>query len=162
MDNGLDWERLARYVRTARGPRSQKAIHALGGPTDTTISKIEANEWRPTRGVDQTLEKLENGLGWQPGDAARILAGDEPRAKDVIAQPAARIVLLSEIPTDDLFDELRRRIPDQEETSRPTRQVVARSNEPENRGWGSTYVAADDPRVGGDENGDQRHKLSGS
>jgi protein involved in polysaccharide export with SLBB domain len=108
MADDMDWSRLGQYVRRARGPRSQKAIRAAGGPTDTTISKIEANEWRPTRGVDQTLEKLEKGLGWQPGDATRVLSGEEPRGE---VQPApARIVLLSEVPTFDLLDELRNRV----------------------------------------------------
>jgi hypothetical protein len=118
MDDGLNWERLARYVRAARGPRSQKAIHLAGGPTDTTISKIEGNEWRPTRGVDQTLEKLEKGLEWQPGDAARILRGQEPfESAPVVLKPTpARIVLLSQVPTLDLLDEVRRRVVSPDET----------------------------------------------
>lgn len=73
-----DWERLGRYVRAARGPRSQKDIAANGGPSDTTIGKIEAGVWRPTRAVNQTLAKLDKGLGWAPGSAARILDGGEP------------------------------------------------------------------------------------
>lgn len=113
MEDGLDWERLARYVRTARGPRTRNAIHNNGGPTDTTIAKIETNDWHPTRGVDQTLEKLENGLGWTKGDATRILKGEEPfdSGDVVVVQPApARIVLLSQVPTFDLLDELRNRV----------------------------------------------------
>lgn len=110
MNDAMNWERLGQYVRRARGPRSQKAIRAAGGPTDTTISKIEANEWRPTRGVDKTLEKLEKGLGWQPGDAARVLSGDEPVGSVEVQPSPARIVLLSEVPTFDLLDELRNRV----------------------------------------------------
>lgn len=78
MTTAPDWARLAAAVRAARGPRTQKSITDAGGPSDTTIGKIEANEWRPTRGVNDTLNKLDNGLGWEPGSAARILAGGEP------------------------------------------------------------------------------------
>jgi protein involved in polysaccharide export with SLBB domain len=110
MADDMDWARLGQYVRRARGPRTQKAIRAAGGPTDTTIGKIESNEWRPTRGVDKTLEKLEKGLGWQPGDAARVLSGDEPRGSVEVQPTPARIVLLSDVPTFDLLDELRNRV----------------------------------------------------
>lgn len=74
------WDRLAYYVTAFRSTRgmSQKAVSANGGPSDTTLSKIETGEWRPTRGVDQTLEKLDAGLGWQPGSASQVLAGGEP------------------------------------------------------------------------------------
>lgn len=74
----LDWDRLGDYVRAARGARSQKAIHAAGGPTDTTLGKIETKQWRPRRGVDETLQKLDAGLGWVPGSAAAILRGGDP------------------------------------------------------------------------------------
>lgn len=73
-----DWARLAAAVRSARGLRTQKAIADAGGPSDTTIGKIEANEWRPKRGVGDTLDKLDKGLGWSPGSAERILAGGDP------------------------------------------------------------------------------------
>jgi len=75
MDNEPRWEQLAVAVKAARGMRSQKAIADAGGPSDTTISKIEANEWRPTRAVEETLRKLDQGLAWGAGTAAGILAG---------------------------------------------------------------------------------------
>lgn len=78
MQRDPDWGRLATYVKTYRGPRSQQAIHDSGGPSDTTIGKIEAGTWHPTRGVDDTLRKLDKGLGWTVGSAASVLAGGDP------------------------------------------------------------------------------------
>ncbi|OMC08579.1 helix-turn-helix domain-containing protein [Mycolicibacterium fortuitum] len=78
MTTHLDWDRLGRYVRAARGPRAQAEIAANGGPSDETISKIEQGRWRPTRSVQKTLEKLESGLDWAPGSANAILSGGEP------------------------------------------------------------------------------------
>lgn len=80
MQTEPNWGLLAARVRSARGLRSQKAISAAGGPSDTTLSKIEADEWRPTRGVDETLTKLDQGLGWPAGTAAAILSGHDPAA----------------------------------------------------------------------------------
>lgn len=73
MTNVLHWDLLAQAVRAARGARTQAAIHENGGPSDTTIGKIEADEWRPRRGVEDTLRKLDDGLEWPPGTAGRIL-----------------------------------------------------------------------------------------
>lgn len=81
-NNELDWARLGRYVRTARGARAQKDITASGGPSDETLSKIEQGRWTPTRSVQSTLEKLEKGLGWAPGSANVILAGGDPTQAD--------------------------------------------------------------------------------
>ncbi|MBU8824175.1 hypothetical protein [Mycolicibacterium goodii] len=78
MTTNLDWERLGRFVRAARGARAQADIAANGGPSDETLSKIEQGRWRPTRSVQKTLEKLELGLGWAPGSANAVLAGGEP------------------------------------------------------------------------------------
>lgn len=78
MKPELDWERLGRYVRAARGPRSQRDIRKAGGPSDETISKIERGKWRPKRGVQETLDKLDVGLDWEPGSAVSVLEGGEP------------------------------------------------------------------------------------
>lgn len=107
----LQWDRLGHWVRNARGARSQKAIHLLGGPTDTTIGKIETGQWRPTRAVSETLEKLEKGLGWNPGDATRILRGEEPLGT---TGRRVEVVLLSQVPMLDLVDEIRRRVVSEE------------------------------------------------
>lgn len=92
MQKEPDWASLAAAVRAARGLRSQKAISAAGGPSDTTLSKIEANEWRPTRAVDETLAKLDQGFGWPPGTAADILAGNPPakEALTIVSPPTMK------------------------------------------------------------------------
>lgn len=78
MNKERDWERLATFARAARGSRSQKAIDKAGGPSHTTLGKIERAEWRPTRGVDDTIAKLETVYGWEPGSVDAILAGGSP------------------------------------------------------------------------------------
>lgn len=78
MESDLDWARLGRYVRSERGPRSQKDVAESGGPSDETISKIERGQWRPQRSVKDTLDKLDAGLGWPAGSADRVLRGGEP------------------------------------------------------------------------------------
>jgi hypothetical protein len=90
VNDDLQWDRLGPYVIAARGPRSQKAIQRLGGPSDTIIGKIENNHWRPKRAVDDTLAKLDKGLDWEQGSALRILRGGEPEARTP-AQPAASV-----------------------------------------------------------------------
>ncbi|QDF19775.1 immunity repressor [Mycobacterium phage LilSpotty] len=89
MTTNLDWERLGRFVRSARGARAQADIAANGGPSDETLSKIEQGRWRPTRSVQRTLEKLELGLGWAPGSANAVLAGGEPTRLHGDEPPAA-------------------------------------------------------------------------
>lgn len=82
MEKDRDWHRLARFARAARGSRSQKSVDALGGPSHTTLGKIERAEWRPTRAVDDTVEKLERAYQWQPGSVDAILAGGDPTPLD--------------------------------------------------------------------------------
>ncbi|MEH3135919.1 MAG: hypothetical protein PGN30_13075 [Mycolicibacterium neoaurum] len=77
------WERLGREVlnrRTSRG-WSQSAVRERGGPSDTLQTKIESGNWRPSRGVDETLQKIDIGMEWLPGSASRVLAGGEPSYK---------------------------------------------------------------------------------
>lgn len=84
----LDWLRLAEEVRLARGRRSQKDIHDSGGPSDTTMTKIEANTWQPTGKFGPTLDKLEIALGWPRGRAMRVLRGEEPDRVEEARSPA--------------------------------------------------------------------------
>ncbi len=102
MEATPDWERLARFARAARGPRTQSEIRNLGGPTDTTQSKIERNEWRPKRGVTDTLEKIDKGYGWRPGSAADVLAGGNPTIDDSEPpeEPGPLEAALAAVPTD--------------------------------------------------------------
>lgn len=74
------WERLGEYVLARRKNRgwSQSAVAERGGPSDTLQSKIETGAWRPTRGVDETLKKIDAGLEWEVGSASRVLDGGEP------------------------------------------------------------------------------------
>lgn len=158
MDEKLQWARLGEYVRAARGARTQKAIHALGGPTDTTIGKIESGQWRPTRGVDQTLEKLDKGLGWQPGAATRILQGQEPADEQMISR---EVTLLSKVPTLDLIDEIRRRELENlsrsagRATGRVVGRVIPRDQVQDGPGWGPTFTPPEEPGVSRDKHRDQ-------
>ncbi|AZV00692.1 immunity repressor [Gordonia phage Lilas] len=71
--------RLGDLVRQRRAELglTQKEVHQAGGPTDTTLTKIENGEWTPGNRKN-TLRKLDVGLAWVPGSAARVLAGGEP------------------------------------------------------------------------------------
>lgn len=70
------WDRLGQFVRQRRTQLglSQK----LGGPSDTTVGKIEAGKWRPKRGVVATLHKIDTALHWTAGSSSHILAGGDP------------------------------------------------------------------------------------
>ncbi|AZF98784.1 immunity repressor [Gordonia phage Maridalia] len=71
--------RLGTLVRQRRAELglTQKDVHQAGGPTDTTLTKIENGEWTPGNRKN-TLRKLDAGLSWTTGSAARVLAGGEP------------------------------------------------------------------------------------
>ncbi|SEB29204.1 hypothetical protein SAMN04490239_0043 [Rhodococcus koreensis] len=58
-------------------------VHAAGGPADTTLARIEnpTSTTAPPRA--RTLRRLDEGLRWSPGSAARTLAGGEPDPLDV-------------------------------------------------------------------------------
>ncbi|WP_458608469.1 helix-turn-helix domain-containing protein [Mycobacterium sp. C3-094] len=79
-----DWQRLGKRVlarRTSRG-WSQTAVAKRGGPSDTLQSQIERGEWRPSRGVNDTLKKIDAGLLWAEGSASIVLEGGEPTPVD--------------------------------------------------------------------------------
>ncbi len=80
---------LARVVAAwrLRHGWSQAVVSARGGPSATTLSAIESAEWASERPA-ATLAKLDAGLGWPPGTAARVLhAGLDPLVE--LALPAA-------------------------------------------------------------------------
>lgn len=94
MDKTRDWQRLAARARAARGSRSQTAIAKAGGPSHTTLGKIEHAKWRPKRGVDDTIEKLESVYRWKTGSVDAILDGGEPTPQNSVADsaPSHRII----------------------------------------------------------------------
>lgn len=95
-----DLLRFGKMVRARRAVLglTQEEVSALGGPSDTTFTKIENLEWRPGRAA--TLKKLDAGLKWEPGSSARILyeggdpSSDRPPARnnaDLAVEVAVRL-----------------------------------------------------------------------
>ncbi|MCW2815659.1 MAG: hypothetical protein JWN84_3114 [Nocardioides sp.] len=83
-----DAAHLARVVVGWRSRHgwSQAVVSARGGPSATTLSAIESAEWSSERPA-ATLAKLDAGLGWPRGTAAKVLhEGFEPF--DELVQPA--------------------------------------------------------------------------
>ncbi|MFT4199823.1 helix-turn-helix domain-containing protein [Gordonia sp. (in: high G+C Gram-positive bacteria)] len=84
----MDLERFGRIVYERRNELglSQEQVADRGGPSDTTMGKIENFEWAPgDRKV--TLKKLDKGLDWEPGSAEATLAGGDPTPLNVVVQP---------------------------------------------------------------------------
>jgi hypothetical protein len=134
------WERLAEHVRAQRGQRTQKAVTAAGGPSDTTIGKIETARWRPSRGGDDTLQKLDIGLGWRAGSSAAILAGGSPDEKSTEAP-----INLRDVSDGELIAELATRL-----AARRSDRRVARDESENLPNWGSGFrapAAGEDSRV---------------
>lgn len=57
-------------------------VHAAGGPADTTLARIENPTPTTAPPRARTLRRLDEGLRWSPGSAARTLAGGEPDPLD--------------------------------------------------------------------------------
>ncbi|OBG32371.1 hypothetical protein [Mycolicibacter heraklionensis] len=71
-------ERFAAIVRdkVSQLGLTQTDIHSGGGPSDTTLRRIMAGE---EVGVSlRTLSRLDTIFKWEPGSAARTLAGGDP------------------------------------------------------------------------------------
>lgn len=91
MTHGL--EALGRAVRTRRTQLglTQEEVNAHGGPSDTTLTKIENGEG--ANPAASTLRKLDTALRWRPGSAQRVLEGEgdaEPLKTPPDTRPAAR------------------------------------------------------------------------
>lgn len=74
-----DLIRFGQMVKARRDAlgMTQEEVAALGGPSDTTFTKIENLDWTPGRAT--TLKKLDAGLRWEEGSSARILyEGGDP------------------------------------------------------------------------------------
>ena len=72
-----DLERLADYTKRRRDALNLTSVDVAGrgGPSDTTLAKIETASANPRA---QTLKKLDRALGWKQGSAQVILTGGEP------------------------------------------------------------------------------------
>ena len=53
----------------------QDQVAARGGPSTTTLTKVENGTSRANPG---TLRKLDVGLGWEQGSATRAVSGGDP------------------------------------------------------------------------------------
>lgn len=74
-----NWERLGRYVRTHRqqaGLSTTRALADATGISERTIGQLE----RGNSVSRNTIAAVEVALGWAPGSALRVLAGDEPQS----------------------------------------------------------------------------------
>lgn len=98
-----DWGRLAEAVAHRRRELglSHDAVRQAGGPSGMVISQIESNKKPHPR--DDTINKLDAPLRWEPGSAQRVLAGDQPRA-------LAHRANLTKVSIDALLAEIRRRV----------------------------------------------------
>lgn len=77
---------LARFAEIVKARRdalglTQGQARAVGGPTNSTFTKIENMQWAPGR--QGTLQKLDDALRWTKGSSARILyEGGDPTPSD--------------------------------------------------------------------------------
>ena len=126
-------ERLGHHVvsrRVALGFRSRTDLASSLQFTVRTLADIEHGVRKASPG---TYAMLENKLAWAPGSIDRILAGGEPdelvaslRRPDTSPAPqgyalrATNPNALSQVPTEELLLELRRRIVDPRDRRRDT------------------------------------------
>ena len=73
---GDDWKRLSRYIGSAQGNRSIEKFAKDLGVSGRTLGDLLRGD--RTRYQGRILRKIENGLGWAPGDVDRILVGGSP------------------------------------------------------------------------------------
>ncbi|MGW2666101.1 hypothetical protein ACWCW7_34540 [Nocardia tengchongensis] len=67
---------------------SQVTVAKAGGPSDTTLTSLEAGTLSKVRPA--TLSKLDAGLRWVPGSAAAILRGEDPTPLPEYENPEQR------------------------------------------------------------------------
>jgi hypothetical protein len=112
------------------------------------VGRIESDD--DPRPRDDTVNKLDGPLRWEPGSAQRVLAGGDPRAID-------RPSLLQEISIDALLAEIRRRFEAFQSIS-PGRRVagpVIAEDESEKFPWGRDVGGVDPGEAAGE--GRQQH-----
>lgn len=96
-----DIERLGTYVKARREELglTQKDLARHGGPSDTTVSKIEMG--KTDRIQPKTARELDEALRWRSGSSESIMAGGKPvelefaDAIDEMARSAQEIELRS-------------------------------------------------------------------
>jgi len=64
--------------RSELGRLSRDDVHAAGGPSDTTLARLENPDSQMPPPRKATFPKLDLGLQWVPGSAARAWAGGDP------------------------------------------------------------------------------------
>jgi hypothetical protein len=115
-------ERLAGAISSRRAAQrwSYARVHRGGGPTKPTQMAYERADI-PATITSEALEKVDTGLGWEPGTALGILGGGEaPDPGQPVASPPTTPDTPEESGPDDLlgqvlpafqrFQELRRRL----------------------------------------------------
>lgn len=82
--------RLGEYVLARRDELqvSQIEVSRAGGPSNTTLTKIESGHLANLERA--TARKLDKGLGWQPGSARRVWEGGEPLSIAATSEPRGR------------------------------------------------------------------------
>ncbi|WP_170931913.1 helix-turn-helix domain-containing protein [Brachybacterium massiliense] len=83
MTTGPDLERLGRAIRLYRDITNltQDEIATRGGPSDVTIRGLENGNGKKPNGA--TLRKIDRGLRWPEGFAAKLLSGDAELYEDI-------------------------------------------------------------------------------
>ena len=73
--SSTDWERLGRAVRRARALRemTQAELAAKAGVSKDVIERLERIPHSGSEILATNLYKIEDALGWVPGDCERIL-----------------------------------------------------------------------------------------
>lgn len=77
MSDGLDWQRLGRFVLARRNKLgiTQVELQARGGPSASTIQNIELCQITSLKPA--TKRKLAKGLGWTLESVDALLAGGD-------------------------------------------------------------------------------------
>ena len=98
-----DVVRFGRIVRARREQLGYQQETMPHGPSSTTMSDIENGDIQTL--AAKTFRKLDESLEWEAGSARLAYEGGDPKPLE------NRVVLeLQSVPTDDLLDEIRRRI----------------------------------------------------
>lgn len=152
--------KLIEAASRANGMRSMQAAADLATELGAPISKSHIS--KNARAIDtvtpQLIRGIAKGYGIQEADVARaVLADLGITIPDYSPSPESAIRR-----DPNLSSEARAMLLAAMQAARsPARDVPARGDELQKPAWGPTYVAAEDPGVSRDEDGDERHNLAG-